>query len=224
MALLYTVQTGGGEHPFRVWVKEMAKHPGQSLSVDDPKSWSERGFNMLCMRDHDDWLDLYWKGGMMHSKPGASGAPPAILDVANDVAARVAEKLGGRPAQTWFAVAGRATSSHFVGGGTMGDTPDQGPIDPYQRVFGHPGLHIMDGSVIPANPGVNPSLTIAALAERAMSFWPNKGEDDPRPPLGSGYDRIAPVFPHQPIVPAGAPGEYRLDATEVDDLTVTTNF
>jgi cholesterol oxidase len=224
MAMLYTVQTNGGEHPFRVWVKEMAKHPVKSLSIDDPTHWSERGFNMLCMRDHDDWLDLYWKDGMMHSKPGASGAPPAILDIANDVAARVAEKLGGRPAQTLFAVAGRATSSHFVGGGTMGDTPDQGPIDPYQRVFGHPGLHVMDGSVIAANPGVNPSLTISALAERAMSFWPNKGDDDPRPPLGSGYDRIAPVYPHAPIVPAGAPGEYRLDATEVSDLTITTNF
>jgi cholesterol oxidase len=158
---------------------------------------------------------------MLRSKPGQSGAPPAILDVANDVAARVAEKLGGRPAQTWFAVADRATSSHFVGGMTMGDTAQQGAIDPFQRVFGYEGLHIMDGSVIAANPGVNPSLTISALAERAMSFWPNKGDADTRPPLGSGYERIAPVMPHHPVVPKGAPAEYRLDATEVSDLTVT---
>jgi len=82
----------------------------------------------------------------------------------------------------------------------------------------------MDGSVIAANPGVNPSLTIAALAERAMAFWPNKGDADTRPPLGSGYERIAPVMPHRPIVPAGAPAEYRLDATTVSDLTVTTDF
>lgn len=66
----------------------------------------------------------------------------------------------------------------------------------HHRVFGQPGLHIMDGSNIAANPGVNPSLSISALAERAMSFWPNKGEPDTRPPLGSGYDRIAPVLPH----------------------------
>jgi cholesterol oxidase len=104
---------------------------------------------------------------------------------------------------------------------TMGDTPEKGVIDPYQRAFGHPGLHIMDGSVIAANPGVNPSLTISALAERAMSFWPNKGEDDPRPSLGSGYERIAPVMPRNPIVPDGAPAEYRLDATEVSDRTET---
>jgi nitrite reductase/ring-hydroxylating ferredoxin subunit len=56
----------------------------------------------------------------------------------------------------------------------------------------------MDGSVMPANPGVNPSLTITALAERAMSLWPNKGEADSRPPLGSGYERVDPVMPHRP--------------------------
>jgi cholesterol oxidase len=69
---------------------------------------------------------------------------------------------------------------------------------------------------MPANTGVNPSLTITALAERAMSFWPNKGESDSRPPLGSGYQRVAPVSPHRPLVPAGAPGELRLDATKSD--------
>ena len=224
MALMYTGMTDGEEHPFTAWAKELVHHPGKTLSIDNARNWAERGFNMLCMRDHDDWLDLHWSDGMLHSKPGASGAPPAILEVANDVAARVADKIGGRPAQTWFSVASRATSSHFVGGMTMGDNADQGAIDPYQRVFGYPGLHVMDGSVIAANPGVNPSLTIAALAERAMSFWPNKGDADPRPPLGSGYDRIPPVMPRTAIVPAGAPGEYRLDATEVNDLTVTFEY
>ena len=69
---------------------------------------------------------------------------------------------------------------------------------------------------MPANPGVNPSLMITALAERAMSQWPNKDDHDPRPPLGSGYERIAPVMPARPLVPAGAPGELRLDATKDD--------
>ena len=222
MSLFYTAQAAGGEeHGFKAWVHELVHHPGKTLSVDDARNWSERGFNMLCMRDHDDWLDLYWDNDMLRSKPGSDTPPPPFLEVANDVANRIAEKLGGRAAQTWMAVADKAMSSHFVGGMTMGEKPEQGVIDPYQRVFGYPGLHIMDGSVIAANPGVNPSLTISALAERAMSFWPNKGEDDPRPSLGSGYERIAPVMPHQPIVPKGAPGEYRLDATEVSDLTVT---
>jgi cholesterol oxidase len=72
----------------------------------------------------------------------------------------------------------------------------------------------MDGSVMPANPGVNPSLSITALVERAISLWPNKGDADTRPPLGSGYERIAPIMPHRAFVPAGALGELRLDATK----------
>ncbi len=72
-------------------------------------------------------------------------------------------------------------TAHFIGGCAIGDSSETGVIDPYQRVFGHPGLHVADGSAVTANLGVNPSLTITAQAERAMSFWPNKGEDDPRP-------------------------------------------
>lgn len=110
----------------------------------------------------------------------------------------------------------RTASAHFIGGITIGETANSGVLDPYQRVFGYPGLHVMDGSVMPANPGVNPSLMITALAERAMLFWPNKGDADPRPPLGSGYQRIKAVMPHKPVVPKGAPGELRLDAKKDD--------
>jgi cholesterol oxidase len=103
-----------------------------------------------------------------------------------------------------------------VGGIPIGESSDDGAVDPYLRLFGQPGLHVMDGSVMPANPGVNPSLTITALAERAMSLWPNKGEGDTRPPLGSGYERVEPVMPRRPVVPAGAPGELRFDARKED--------
>jgi cholesterol oxidase len=89
-------------------------------------------------------------------------------------------------------------------------------VDPYLRAFGQPGLHVMDGSVVPTNLGVNPSLTITALTERALSMWPNKGDVDRRPPLGSGYQRVEPIMPNRPIVPAGAPGELRLDAKKFD--------
>jgi cholesterol oxidase len=83
-------------------------------------------------------------------------------------------------------------------------------IDPYQRVFGHPGLHVVDGAAVSANLGVNPSLTITAQAERAMSLWPNRGEPDTRPALGSAYRRVAPVAPAGPLVPEAAPGALRL--------------
>ena len=88
-------------------------------------------------------------------------------------------------------------------------------MDPYQRVYGHPGLHVADGSAISANLGVNPSLTITAQAERAMSLWPNKGESDPRPALGSAYEAIAPVSPLHPVVPDSAPGALRLPIVSV---------
>ena len=57
------------------------------------------------------------------------------------------------------------------------------------------GLHVIDGSVVTANLGVNPSLTITAMAERATALWPNKGEADPRPPLGEAYEAVSPVAP-----------------------------
>jgi cholesterol oxidase len=79
----------------------------------------------------------------------------------------------------------RPLTAHFLGGATIGATADDGVVDGWQRVFGHPGLHVVDGSAVTANLGVNPSLTITAQAERAMSFWPNKGEPDPRPELGT---------------------------------------
>ena len=97
-------------------------------------------------------------------------------------------------------------TAHFIGGCVIATSPEKGVVDPYQRVFGYPGLHIADGSAISANLGVNPSLTITAQAERAMSFWPNKGEEDPRPALGSEYERLAPVAPKNPVVPESAPG------------------
>jgi cholesterol oxidase len=101
-------------------------------------------------------------------------------------------------------------TAHFIGGCAIGDSPESGVVDAYQRVYGYEGLHVVDGSAISANLGVNPSLTITAQAERAMAFWPNKGEADPRPALGSTYRRLVPVEPKNPAVPEAAPGALRL--------------
>jgi cholesterol oxidase len=101
-------------------------------------------------------------------------------------------------------------TAHFIGGCAIGDSSETGVVDPYQRLYGHRGLHVADGSAVTANLGVNPSLTITAQAERAMAFWPNKGESDQRPDLGSSYRRIDPVRPVAPVVPDSAPGALRL--------------
>ena len=105
-------------------------------------------------------------------------------------------------------VLGIPITAHILGGASLADRPDRGVVDPYHRVFGHPGLHVVDGAAVGANLGANPSLTITAMAERAMSMWPNKGQDDPRPPLGEPYRPVDLVTPEQPAVPEGAPGSY----------------
>lgn len=207
-------QEGHQDHPFEDLVKQAIEHPSDVFGGLDVRHWSERTTVLLCMQTRDNYIDVYWKDGMLHSKQG-DGLPVQVhIPVVEEFADRVANLLGARQEALIFEHINRAASAHFIGGITIGETPDKGAIDPYQRVFGHPGLHVIDGSVMPANPGVNPSLMITALAERAMSLWPNKGEEDQRPALGSSYKRIKPILPHKPFVPAGAPGELRLDATK----------
>jgi glycine/D-amino acid oxidase-like deaminating enzyme len=86
---------------------------------------------------------------------------------------------------------GKAPSGPLFGGCAIAAGPADGVVDGYQRVFGHPGLHVMDGSTVCANPGVDPALTITAQAERAVSLWPRRGEADVRPELGAAYVSLA---------------------------------
>ncbi len=91
------------------------------------------------------------------------------------------------------------TTAHIIGGSTIGRTDaEAAPSMPYHRVFGYEGLHVADGSALPANLGVNPALTITAMAERAMAHWPNKGDPDPRPPLGASYLSVPVISPNRP--------------------------
>jgi cholesterol oxidase len=168
------------------------------------------------MQTTDTSIELYWDGLILRSRHGKGTAPKVHLPVVEEFVDRLAKKMDSRQAATVTEIINRTATAHFTGGIPIGDSHKRGAVDPYQRVFGAPGLHVMDGSVMPANPGVNPSLTIAALTERALSLWPNKGERDRRPPLGYGYERIDPVIPHHPCVPKGAPGELRFDARKSD--------
>jgi cholesterol oxidase len=216
-ALLGTYhQHGEQKQPALGWLKQLLEHPSKVLGINDPRHWSERSFVALCMQTTDTSIELYWRDGLLRSRQGL-GAPPSVhIPIVEEFVDRWAGKLDSGEGALLTEVINRNASAHFVGGIPIGDGSDRGAIDPYQRAFGHPGLHVMDGSVMPANPGVNPSLMITALAERAMSLWPNKGDADTRPPLGSGYERVEPVMPHRPFVPTGVPGELRLDAKKSD--------
>jgi cholesterol oxidase len=206
-------QHGEQKHPVQGWLKTLVEHPSKVLDKLDPRHWSERQVVLLCMQTSDTSIDLYLKDGILRSRHGGGPAPSVHIPVVEEFADRMAKKMHGEQSALWSEVLKRTASAHFIGGITIGESASHGVVDPYHRVFGYSGLHVMDGSVMPANPGVNPSLMITALAERAMSLWPNKGDLDARAPLGSSYKRISPVMPHRPIVPKGALGELRLDAT-----------
>ena len=123
-----------------------------------------------------------------HAGPRASPTPPTSRSPTTWCAGWRA-LIDGTPGGNVGEPFNRPLTAHFVGGCTIGDSPQTGVVDAYQRMYGHEGLHVVDGSAVSANLGVNPSLTITAQAERAMAFWPNKGEADERPALGSAYIR-----------------------------------
>ena len=111
---------------------------------------------------------------------------------------------------TWGEVFDAPMTAHFLGGAVIGASPREGVLDPYQRVWGHPGISVLDGSAVSANLGVNPALTITAQAERAMAFWPNRGEPERRPTqdsllTGRGYLRVEPVPARRPVETRAAP-------------------
>jgi cholesterol oxidase len=130
--------------------------------------------------------------------------------VGNEAARVAAEVIGGFPSSAINEVLlDTPTTAHIIGGACIGANASEGAIDAYHRVFGYEGLHVADGSAVTGNLGVNPALTITAMTERAISFWPNCGDTDPRPPLGEPYLRATPQPPRQPAVATNALGALR---------------
>ncbi|MBW3086689.1 Cholesterol oxidase [Austwickia sp. TVS 96-490-7B] len=190
---------------------EVVRHPGRMVSmlVGLPH-WSERGVIALVMQSRDNSLVVsgrrrWWRGWHLMSQHSGGDRTPSWVPVGNEAMRRVAQRIGGFPLSSLGEVVDIPMTAHFLGGCVIGATPQDGVVDPYHRVFGYPGLHIVDGSTVSANPGVNPSLTITAQAERAMALWPNYGERDPRPSLGAAYVRLDAVPPRSPVLPGWLP-------------------
>ncbi len=223
MAMLQTVLTDGDgpEARWRTWLKEMWRERSNISSLYDLRHWSERTVVALVMQTLDNSITTYpkkipgTKKWRLTSRQGHGTPNPTWIPVANKVVRKMAGVMGGTAGGSIGEPFNMPMTAHFIGGCAIATSPEDGVVDPSQRVYGHPGLHIADGSAISANLGVNPSLTITAQAERAMSFWPNKGDEDPRPALGSEYERLEPVAPNDPVVPESAPGALRLPIVSV---------
>jgi cholesterol oxidase len=211
MGLLNTVMTDGGTRRHR-WAQLVLTLLCKPLLVRllIPRKWSERVIILLVMQTLNNSITVLRRktrfGRYRLTSTQGEGEPnPTWIPVANRAAAQLAENVGGMAGGTLGDLFNIPMTAHFIGGCPIGDSPDSGVIDPYHRLYGHPGLHVVDGSALTANLGVNPSLSITAQAERAMAMWPNCGESDLRPPLGAPYTRIAPIPPINPVVPANAP-------------------
>ncbi|WP_069762880.1 GMC oxidoreductase [Streptomyces sp. LUP47B] len=197
------------------WLANAARHPVLVLRSLSNRRWSEKTIIGLVMQSLDNSLTTYLKPdgvgkGLLTARQGHGAPNPKQIRAASEAASAIAADINGFPGSNVGELMGAPLTAHFLGGCPIGSSRDTGVIDPYHRLYGHPGISVVDGSAVSANLGVNPSLTITAQAERAMSYWPNKGEQDPRPAQGEAYERLKPVEPRSPAVPAEAFGALKL--------------
>jgi cholesterol oxidase len=213
MGLLQTIMTDGSSSKLRrkQWWKAFFANPYLLKRILDVRKWSERTVIALTMQNVDSYISVKpkrsWFGWHLTSTNDPDHPNATYIPAANEVVRRIAEKHGGIAGGHVGDLIDAPFTAHFVGGCVIGPDASRGVVDPYHRAWNYPTLHIVDGSTITANLGVNPSLTITAQAERALSLWPNKGEQDSRPQQGDDYEMLKPIAPHSPFVPKGAVGE-----------------
>ncbi|MDX6586391.1 MAG: cholesterol oxidase [Solirubrobacterales bacterium] len=182
---LFTLMTGDGTRLTRpvLWLGQIFRHPLTFLRILWPWGWSERTVILLVMQTLDNAMRfvpkrrLFGRGVRIQTEQDPERPNPTFIPEANRVAEWFAKEMGGI-AQSGLteSLANKPTTAHVLGGAVIGSGPDTGVIDPDHRVFGYENLYVCDGSAVPANPGVNPSLTITAMAERAMQHIPAKHE------------------------------------------------
>jgi cholesterol oxidase len=178
MSFLYTALVGDGTKLTRPvkWLGALWRHPLRSLKLLWPRHWSRRTIILLVMQSLDNHIALRPKRGLfgglrLQTEQDPERPNPTFIPVANQAAEWIAQRIGGvAQSSVTEALANAPSTAHILGGAIIARDPSAGVVDHRQRVFGYENLLVVDGSVVPANVGVNPSLTIAALAERAMTF------------------------------------------------------
>lgn len=174
---------GGGRvpRPLRL-LGNLVRHPVRGASILWPFGRAARTGVVLAMQSTEGRLDLeydrrWWRlgvRGLVSRLPIGVPPPTSHIPVAQEVTRRLAHLAGGAAWNTWPEVVfGAPTTAHIMGGCRMASSPRDGVVDFTGEVFGYPGLRVVDGSVVPVNLGVNPSLTIAALAEYIMTQVPS---------------------------------------------------
>ncbi len=163
----------------------MLIHPVSLISAWFASNWRQRLTVFTVMQHLDNQITFTFGRGrlspfrpVLKSKRVKGKEAPSYIPIGNKTGRVYAKVSNGMPANSIMESVGNlTTTSHILGGCNIGGDASQGVVDVNLEVFGHPGLYVIDGSAIPANVGVNPSLTITALAEHAMSCIPPKGED-----------------------------------------------
>ncbi|MFZ2511814.1 MAG: GMC family oxidoreductase [Gordonia sp. (in: high G+C Gram-positive bacteria)] len=180
MRVMFTVLVGRGRVPTRIvkWLGSVTRHPRRALATMG-SGWSRRTLMMLIMQPYDNAIEFKARKRILRSGYRITTAAdpqrpaPTYMDAGHRVATWLADRTGGIAQSSVFEAFGNMPmTAHVLGGAAIGAGPHAGVIDAQLKVFGYKNMIVCDGAALPANPGVNPALTITALAEHAMSHVP----------------------------------------------------
>jgi cholesterol oxidase len=195
MRRMFTLLVGDGTRvtrPLKL-LGQVLMHPRRAAMMLMPRHWSKRTIIVLVMQTLDNAIALRPRRGPLGSfwlqtEQDPQRPNPTFIPIANEAAEWLAKRTGGiAQSASTEALFNIPSTAHILGGAVIGKDPDHGVVDSRQRVFGYENLLVCDGAAIPANVGVNPSLTITALAERAMSFVPAASETAATPLVSGAH-------------------------------------
>ncbi len=216
MQYLNTILTGDGTRVTRPlkWAATAIRNPKAFWKATFFKGGSSRAIIILVMQTLDNAIALrpkkarFGKGVKLQTEQDPLKPNPTFIPIGNDAAAWFAQRTGGiAQSSTMEALFNIPSTAHILGGAVIGRDETRGVIDAEHRVFGYENLLVCDGSAVPANVGVNPSLTITAMSELAMSRIPAKGMD--MQALGAAPDTVTvdvTRVPERGAVPRGDRG------------------